>query len=90
MQITDVREKRENEIAESLISSFTSYKGIKKYLLSMYLRYLFNDQMISNRGIKDGFIKLNGIGERGERGCNLANTYEVKREAKSKGEKERL
>ena len=46
--------------------------------------------MISNRGIKDGFIKLIGIGERGGRGCNLANTYEAKRrEAKSKGEKER-
>ena len=47
--------------------------------------------MISNRGIKDGFIKLIGIGERGGRGCNLANTYEAKRrEAKSKGEKERV
>ena len=76
MQITDIREKTENEIAETLISSFTSYKGIKKYLLSMCLRYWFNDQKISNKGIEHGFIKLVGTGERGGRGCNLANTYE--------------
>lgn len=62
-------------MAESLISSFTSYKGIK-CLLPTYLRYWFKDQIISNRGIKHGFKKLTGVGNRGGWACKLANSYQ--------------
>lgn len=49
---------------------------MKKYLLPICLRYWFNDRIISNRGIKDGFTKLIGVGDRGGRGCKLANPYQ--------------
>lgn len=62
-----------NEMAESLVSSFTSYKGIRKYLLSIGLRIWLKDQIISNRGIKGGYTKLIEVGDRGGRECKLAN-----------------
>lgn len=65
-------------MSESLLTFFTSNKGIKKCLLPIGLRIWFKDQIIINRGIKDGFTKWTEVADRGERGYKLANFSFIK------------
>lgn len=65
-------------MTESLVSSFTSYNGSKKYLLPTGLRKWLKDLIKSNRGIKDGFTKLIGCRDRSGGRYELANSSFIK------------